>query len=153
MSITMASEIFQASHWTRGNFLFPTRIEVNERSVVRRKRSWFNVDEISISVHKTLAVRIKMAWLNLKTTPQEWDRIPNPVQNTKSGVGLSSRLRRLPAGGNPQPAPSIISHQMLWRQPEDCFQIVTEVHPPRRSALDPGSIPVDGQAAQRLVRS
>src|SRR5258705_14010336 len=55
----MAPEIFQASRWTRGNFLFPTRIEVNEKSVVRRKRSWFNVDEISISVHKVASVHVK----------------------------------------------------------------------------------------------
>jgi len=55
----MASEIFQASRWTKGNFLFPTRIEVNEKSVVRRKRSWFSVDEISISVHKVASVHVK----------------------------------------------------------------------------------------------
>jgi hypothetical protein len=55
----MAAEFFQASRWTRGNFLFPTRIEVNDRSVVRRKRSWFAVDEISISIFKVASVHIK----------------------------------------------------------------------------------------------
>ena len=55
----MPSEAFQASRWTKGNFLFPTVIEVGEKSVVRRKRSWFSRDEISISVQKIASVHIK----------------------------------------------------------------------------------------------
>jgi hypothetical protein len=55
----MASEVFQASRWTRGNFLFPTRIEITERAVVRRKRSWFNVDEMSMSIQKVASVHIR----------------------------------------------------------------------------------------------
>jgi len=60
----MASDIFQASRWTKGNFWFPTRIEVTEKSVVRRKRSWFSIDEISISIHKVASVHVKtgMIW-------------------------------------------------------------------------------------------
>jgi hypothetical protein len=54
----MPSEVFQASRLTRGNFLFPTRIEVTDKAVIRRKRSWFNLDEISISIHKVASVRI-----------------------------------------------------------------------------------------------
>jgi hypothetical protein len=55
----MSSEIFKTSHWTRGNFLFPTYIEVTEQAVTRRKRSWFNKDEISISISKVASVHIK----------------------------------------------------------------------------------------------
>jgi hypothetical protein len=55
----MPSEVFQASRWTRGNFLFPTHIEVTDKAVVRRKRSWFSVDEISISIFKVASVHIK----------------------------------------------------------------------------------------------
>src|SRR2546425_1358426 len=55
----MPSEMFQASRWTKGNFLFPTRIEVTDKAVVRRKRSWFSVDEISISIFKVASVHIK----------------------------------------------------------------------------------------------
>ena len=55
----MESETFQASRWTRGNFLFPTVIEVTDKSVLRRKRSWFSVDEISISLSKVASVHIK----------------------------------------------------------------------------------------------
>ena len=55
----MASETFKASRWTRGNFLFPTVIEVTDMAVVRRKRSWFSRDEISISITKVASVHIK----------------------------------------------------------------------------------------------
>jgi len=55
----MASETFKASRWTRGNFLFPTVIEVTDMAVVRRKRSWFSRDEISIIMTKVASVHIK----------------------------------------------------------------------------------------------
>jgi hypothetical protein len=55
----MASETFKASRWTRGNFLFPTVIEVTDLAVIRRKRSWFSRDEISISITKVASVHIK----------------------------------------------------------------------------------------------
>src|SRR5258708_28634105 len=60
----MPTENFQASRWTRGNLLFPTRIEVTDKAVTRRKRSWFSVDEISISIGKVASVHIKtgMIW-------------------------------------------------------------------------------------------
>ena len=55
----MASETFKASRWTRGNFLFPTVIEVTDKAVVRHKRSWFSRDEISISITKVASVHVK----------------------------------------------------------------------------------------------
>ncbi len=55
----MASETFQASRWTAGNHLFPTIIEVSDKAVMRRKRSWFSSDEISISIQKVASVHIK----------------------------------------------------------------------------------------------
>ena len=55
----MASELFKASRWTRGNHLFPTQIEISDRAIIRRKRSWMTCDEISISLHKVASVRIK----------------------------------------------------------------------------------------------
>ncbi len=63
----MGSETFKASRWTRGNFLFPTVIEVTDLAVVRRKRSWFSKDEISISITKVASVHIKtgMIWADI----------------------------------------------------------------------------------------
>jgi hypothetical protein len=58
-SVAMPSETFQASRWTRGNYLFPTIIEVTDQAVVRHKRSWFRKDEISISITKVASVHIK----------------------------------------------------------------------------------------------
>jgi hypothetical protein len=54
----MPTETFVASRWTRGNFLFPTVIEVNDTAVVRRKRSWFSSDEMSIHLQRVASVRI-----------------------------------------------------------------------------------------------
>ena len=51
-------DTFQASRWTKGNHLFVTVIEVTESAVVRRKRSWFTVNEISIHLSKVASVRI-----------------------------------------------------------------------------------------------
>lgn len=55
----MASEKFKASRWTKGNFLFPTVIEVTDRAVIRHKRSFFNRDEIGISISKVASVHLK----------------------------------------------------------------------------------------------
>ncbi|MEI6471765.1 MAG: hypothetical protein WCO20_03900 [Holophagaceae bacterium] len=54
----MATETFKASRWTQGNHLFATVIEVTDAAVVRRKRSWLTVNEISIHLSKVASVRI-----------------------------------------------------------------------------------------------
>lgn len=63
----MATETFQASRWTQGNRLFPTVIAVTEVAVIRRKRSWFTVNEISIHLSKVASVRIDtgLLWADL----------------------------------------------------------------------------------------
>ena len=43
----MPTDVFHASRWTSGNHLFPTVIEVSEKAVTLRNRSWFTRDEIS----------------------------------------------------------------------------------------------------------
>lgn len=57
-------EVFKASRWTKGNRLFPTVIEISDQSVVRRKRSWFTVNEMSIHLSRVASVRIEtgMFW-------------------------------------------------------------------------------------------
>src|SRR3954462_561939 len=59
----MPHEYFQASRFTRGNRLFRTVIEVTDKSVTRRKRSWFSRDEISVSIAKVASVHIKTGLL------------------------------------------------------------------------------------------
>jgi len=53
------SEIFHASRWTAGNLFFPTVIEISPNAVVRRKRAWFSVDEMSFSMSKIASVHIQ----------------------------------------------------------------------------------------------
>ena len=57
------SEIFKASRWTKGNHLFTTVIEVTDTAVIRRKRAWFTVNEISIHLSKVASVRIETGLL------------------------------------------------------------------------------------------
>ena len=52
-------EVFTASRWTRGNRLFPTRIEVTATAVVRRKRDWLALNEMSIHLQRVASVRIR----------------------------------------------------------------------------------------------
>jgi hypothetical protein len=54
----MAFDRFVASRWTSGNHLFPTVIEVTDTAVVRRKRSWFSINEMSIHLQRVASVRI-----------------------------------------------------------------------------------------------
>jgi Bacterial PH domain len=55
----MPVERFVASRWTRGNFLFPTVIEVNDTAVVRTKRSWFSKNEMSIHFQRVASVDVQ----------------------------------------------------------------------------------------------
>jgi hypothetical protein len=59
----MATETFHTSRWTMGNHMFSTIIEVTDSAVVRRKRSWFTVNEISIHLSKVASVRIETGLL------------------------------------------------------------------------------------------
>ena len=55
----MSTESFRASRWTRGNHLFPTVIEVNETAVVRKKRTWFTKNEMSIHLQRVASVHVE----------------------------------------------------------------------------------------------
>jgi hypothetical protein len=63
----MTTEVFCASRLTRDNHLFRTCIEVSDKSVTRRKRSWFTRDEMSISISKVASVHIKtgLCWSDI----------------------------------------------------------------------------------------
>ncbi len=63
----MAFDRFVASRWTSGNHLFPTVIEVTDTAVVRKKRSWFTSNEMSIHLQRVASVRIEtgILWSNI----------------------------------------------------------------------------------------
>ena len=54
----MSEQTFVASRWTRGNFLFPTRIVVTPEHVLRVKPRWFGNTEESIAMDKVASVQI-----------------------------------------------------------------------------------------------
>ncbi len=56
-------ETFSASRWTKGNFLFPTRITVNPLRVSRVKRRWFGSNEESISISQVASVKISTGFI------------------------------------------------------------------------------------------
>lgn len=64
---TPSSETFKASRWTRGNFWFPTRIEVGPERVLRIKPRFFGTTEESIPISKVASVQISkgMIWSNI----------------------------------------------------------------------------------------
>ena len=51
-------EIFTASRWTQGNFLFPTRIFVSPQRVSRIKSKLFGSNEETIPISKVASVHI-----------------------------------------------------------------------------------------------
>jgi hypothetical protein len=63
-----ASRVFKASRWTRGNFLFPTRIEVGPERVLRIKPRFFGSSEESIPITKVASVLIStgMFWSDIR---------------------------------------------------------------------------------------
>ena len=63
----MDSELFKASRLTRGNYLFPTVIEITENAIIRHKRSWFSKGQTSYSMAKVASVHIKtgMFWADV----------------------------------------------------------------------------------------
>ena len=52
------AEIFTASRWTAGNFVFPTRIEITPERVLRVKPRMFGSTEESIAIAKVASVQI-----------------------------------------------------------------------------------------------
>ena len=75
----MPSDIFHASRWTSGNHLFRTVIEVTDKSVMRRKRSWFNVDEMSITISKVASIHIRANSPRVQAGPGFQSPIVTPV--------------------------------------------------------------------------
>ncbi|HUS18034.1 MAG TPA: PH domain-containing protein [Terriglobales bacterium] len=52
------ADVFTASRWTAGNFLFPTRIEISPERLLRVKPRMFGSTEESIAIAKVASVSI-----------------------------------------------------------------------------------------------
>ncbi len=62
-----SAETFVASRWTRGNLIYPTRIEVSPQRVSRVKPRLFGSNEESIAISQVASVHIAtgMIWSNI----------------------------------------------------------------------------------------
>ena len=90
----MPSEIFKASRWTKGNLFFPTYIEISDKSVSRRKRSLFKVDEMSMSITKVASVHIRtgMIWSEILI---ESSGGSDPIQSHGHSKADARRIKEL----------------------------------------------------------
>ena len=57
------TEVFTASRWTRGNLMFPTRIEVSPERVLRIKPRALGQDEESVGIAKVASVQISVGMM------------------------------------------------------------------------------------------
>jgi len=106
----MPIETFKASRWTRGNFLFPTVIEVSERAVLRRKRAWFSVDEMTVTMSKVASVHIKtgMIWAEILI---ESSGGSDPIQSHGHSKSDARRIKELIEEFQSGSAPAAASSQ------------------------------------------
>jgi hypothetical protein len=52
------AQVFTASRWTQGNFIFPTRIVISPLRVSRVKSRWFGSNDETIAMSKVASVHI-----------------------------------------------------------------------------------------------
>lgn len=62
------TQVFTASRFTSGNFIFPVRIEVSKNRVTRIKPKLFGSTEESIAIGKVASVNIQtgLVWSNIR---------------------------------------------------------------------------------------
>ena len=62
------THIFTASRWTRGNRLFPVRLEISPSRVTMIRPSLFGANEESIAIPKVASVNIQtgMMWADIR---------------------------------------------------------------------------------------
>ncbi len=95
------SESFKASRWTAGNHLFPTVIEVTEAAVVRRKRTWFTRNEMSIHLQRVASVHIEtgLLWSDILI---ESTGGSDPIQSHGHRKAHALRIKELLEGAQSQ---------------------------------------------------
>lgn len=94
MAATSSVEVFSASRFTRGNFLFPTRIEVGPERVLRVKPRFFGSNEESIPISKVASVQIStgMIWSDIRIDSAGGT---NPILSHGHSKGDAERIRDL----------------------------------------------------------
>jgi hypothetical protein len=88
------TETFTASRWTRGNFLFPTRIEISPERVLRVKPRALGQDEESIAIPKVASVQIKVGVM-FSDIRIDSAGGTNPIASHGHSKGDARRIREL----------------------------------------------------------
>ena len=88
------AEVFAASRWTQGNFLFPTRLVVSPIRVSRVKLRWFGSNDESIAMSKIASVHIStgMLWAEIRI---ESTGGTDPITSHGHRKGDAQRIRDL----------------------------------------------------------
>src|ERR1035438_1728644 len=87
-------QVFTASRWTKGNRMFPVRIEVNEDRVARIKPKLFGSNEESIAISKVASVNIQtgMLWSDIRIDSSGGT---NPIVSHGHSKGDAQAIRGL----------------------------------------------------------
>jgi len=88
------SHVFTASRWTKGNRIFPVRIEVNQDSVTRIKPRLFGANEESIAIPKVASVSIQtgLIWSDIRIDSEGGS---NPIVSHGHLKGDAQAIRAL----------------------------------------------------------
>jgi hypothetical protein len=89
----MQTEHFTASRLTAGNRLFPTHILVGPDSVMRKKRSWFTLQEESIHIRNVGNVNITTGLL-WSTVRIESSGGSDPIESRGHWKGQARRIKQ-----------------------------------------------------------
>jgi hypothetical protein len=91
---TNPTEVFHASRWTRGNFLFPTQISVGPERVLRVKPRLFGRTEESIPISKVASVQIStgLIWSVIRIDSSGGT---DPILSYGHTKGDAQRIRQL----------------------------------------------------------
>ena len=88
------SESFSASRWTRGNRIFPTRIEVSPDRVTRIQPKWIGSTEESIAIPNVASVQIATG-LMFSDIRIDSTGGSNPIESHGHTKGDARRIREL----------------------------------------------------------
>ena len=88
------AQVFTASRWTQGNFIFPTRIVVSPLRVSRVKSRWFGNNDESIAISKIASVHISTGvfWSEIRI---ESTGGTDPITSHGHRKGDAQRIRDL----------------------------------------------------------
>jgi len=97
VSVDPSGESFTASRWTKGNFLFPTRIVVTPEHVLRVKPRLFGSTQESIAIPAVASVQISTGvfWSDIRIDSAGGT---NPVLSHGHSKGDAERIRDLIEG-------------------------------------------------------